>query len=96
MKLSGARGSTITFVERGMGDVLVAWEDEALLAAKQDAGKFEVIVPSIRMLAEPPVSVVDKVVEKKGTRAVGEAYLQYLYIPRCTGDCGEAFLPPDR
>jgi sulfate transport system substrate-binding protein len=79
---SGARGSTTTFVERGVGDVLIAWENEVLLGAK-DLGqdKFEVAVPSISILCEPTVSVVDKVVDKKGTRAVAEAYLKYLYSP---------------
>jgi sulfate/thiosulfate transport system substrate-binding protein len=79
---SGARGSTTTFVERGVGDVLIAWENEVLLGAK-DLGqdKFDVAVPSVSILCEPTVSVVDKVVDKKGTRAVAEAYLQYLYSP---------------
>jgi len=77
---SGARGSTTTFVERGMGDVLIAWENEALLGAN-DLGKdkFEIVVPSTSILCEPVVSVVDKVVDKKGTRAVAQAYLEYLY-----------------
>jgi len=79
---SGARGSTTTFVERGIGDVLLAWENEALLSVKElGPDKFEVVVPSQSILAEPPVSVVDQVVDKKGTRAVAEAYLQYLYSP---------------
>jgi sulfate/thiosulfate-binding protein len=79
---SGARGSTTTFVERGMGDVLIAWENEVLLGAK-DLGqdKFEIVVPSVSILCEPTVSVVDKVVDKKGTRAVAEEYLKYLYSP---------------
>lgn len=79
---SGARGSTTTFVERGMGDVLIAWENEVLLGAN-DLGKdkFEVVVPSTSILCEPVVSVVDKVVDKKGTRAVAQAYLEYLYSP---------------
>jgi sulfate transport system substrate-binding protein len=79
---SGARGSTTTFVERGMGDVLIAWENEALLGAK-DLGKekFEIVVPSTSILCEPVVSVVDKVVDKKGTRAAAQAYLDYLYSP---------------
>jgi sulfate transport system substrate-binding protein len=79
---SGARGSTTTFVERGMGDVLIAWENEALLGAK-DLGKdkFEIVVPSTSILCEPVVSLVDKVVDKKGTRAVAQAYLDYLYSP---------------
>jgi sulfate transport system substrate-binding protein len=77
---SGARGSTTTFVERGVGDVLIAWENEALLALKElGPDKFEVIVPSVSMLAEPPVAVVDKVVDKRGTRRVAEAYVQFLY-----------------
>ena len=79
---SGARGSTTTFVERGIGDVLLAWENEALLSVKElGPGKFQIVVPSISILAEPPVSVVDHVVDKKGTRKVAEAYLQYLYSP---------------
>lgn len=77
---SGARGATTTFVERGIGDVLLAWENEALLAVKElGPDKFEIVTPSVSILAEPPVSVVDKVVDKRGTRAVAEAYLQYLY-----------------
>ena len=79
---SGARGSTTTFVERGIGDVLLAWESEALLSVKElGTDKFQIVVPSQSILAEPPVSLVDKVVDKKGTRAVAEAYLQYLYSP---------------
>src|SRR5947208_12006187 len=79
---SGARGSTTTFVERGIGDVLIAWENEVLLGAK-DLGqnKFDVVVPSVSILCEPTVSLVDKVVDKKGTRAVAQAYLEYLYSP---------------
>src|SRR5437867_7482544 len=79
---SGARGSTTTFVERGIGDVLIAWENEVLLGAK-DLGqdKFEIVVPSVSILCEPTVSLVDKVVDKKGTRAVAQAYLEYLYSP---------------
>jgi sulfate transport system substrate-binding protein len=77
---SGARGSTITFVERGIGDVFISWENEAFLAIKElGPEKFEIITPSISILAEPPVAVIDKVVDRKGTRAVAEAYLQYLY-----------------
>jgi sulfate/thiosulfate transport system substrate-binding protein len=78
---SGARGSTTTFVERGIGDVLLAWENEAHLAVKESRGKVEIVVPSVSILAEPPVTVVDKVVDRKGTRAVAEAYLQFLYAP---------------
>ena len=77
---SGARGATTTFTERGIGDVLIAWENEALLAVKElGNGKFEIVAPSVSILAEPPVAVVDKVVDKRGTRAVAEAYLKYLY-----------------
>ncbi|CAN5442764.1 sulfate ABC transporter substrate-binding protein [soil metagenome] len=77
---SGARGSTITFVERGVGDVLLAWENEAFLSLKEfGPEKFQIIAPSLSILAEPPVAVVDKVVDKKGTRAVAEEYLKYLY-----------------
>jgi sulfate transport system substrate-binding protein len=79
---SGARGSTTTFVERGIGDVLIAWENEALLSLNQlGKGKYEIVTPSISILAEPPVSVVDKVADKHGTRAVAEAYLKELYSP---------------
>ncbi len=79
---SAARGSTITFAQRGIGDVLVAWENEAYLALKEfGAGKFEIVVPSISILAEPPVAVVDKTVDSRGTRAVAEEYLKYLYSP---------------
>ncbi len=77
---SGARGSTTTFVERGIGDVLLAWENEALLAIKElGPDKFDIVAPPLSILAEPPVTVVDKVVDKKGTRAVAQAYLEYLY-----------------
>ncbi len=77
---SGARGSTTTFVERGVGDVFISWENEAFLAIKEyGPGKFEIVVPSLSILAEPPVAIVDKVVDKKGTRDLAEAYLQYLY-----------------
>jgi sulfate transport system substrate-binding protein len=77
---SGARASTTTFVERGVGDVFISWENEAFLAIKElGPGKFEIVVPSLSILAEPSVAVVDKVVDKKGTRAVAEAYLKYLY-----------------
>jgi sulfate transport system substrate-binding protein len=78
---SGARGSTTTFVQRGIGDVLLSWENEAFLAQQETPGQFEIVVPSISILAEPPVAVVDKNVDKKGTRAVAEAYLKFLYTP---------------
>ncbi len=77
---SGARGSTTTFVERGQGDVLVSWENEAMLAINElGKDKFEIVYPSLSILAEPPVTVVDKVVEKRGTQATAQAYLNYLY-----------------
>jgi sulfate transport system substrate-binding protein len=77
---SGARGSTITFTERGVGDVLLAWENEAFLAIKEAGGdKYEIVTPSESVLAEPPVAVVDANVDHKGTRKVAEAYLKYLY-----------------
>jgi sulfate transport system substrate-binding protein len=79
---SGARGATTTFVERGQGDVLIAWENEALLATnKLGRGKFDIVVPSVSILAEPPVTVVDKVADKHGTRQAAEAYLKFLYTP---------------
>jgi sulfate transport system substrate-binding protein len=79
---SGARGSTNTFVQRGLGDVLLAWENEAFLAVNElGKDKFEIVVPSLSILAEPPVTVVDKVVDKKGTRRAAEEYLKYLYTP---------------
>lgn len=77
---TGARGSTITFVNNQIGDVLLAWENEAFLALKEQGGdQFEIVAPSLSILAEPPVAVVDKNVDKKGTRKVAEAYLNYLY-----------------
>jgi sulfate transport system substrate-binding protein len=79
---SGARGATVTFADRGIGDVLLAWENEAHLAIKEFGGdKFEIVYPPTSILAEPPVAVVDKVVDKHGTRKVAEAYLEYLYSP---------------
>lgn len=79
---SGARGSTTTFVERGIGDVLIAWENEALLTLKQIAkDKFELVAPSLSILAEPPVTVTDKYAAKHGTEAAAKAYLEFLYTP---------------
>jgi len=79
---SGARGSTTTFVERGIGDVLLAWENEAFLAVEQlGKGRFEIVVPRSSILAEPPVAVVDKNVDRHGTRAVAQSYLEFLYTP---------------
>jgi sulfate transport system substrate-binding protein len=83
---SGARGSTNTFVQSGIGDVLLAWENEAFLAVKEakDGGKdeLEIVVPSLSILAEPPVAVVDKVAAKHGTEKVAKAYLEHLYSPQ--------------
>jgi sulfate/thiosulfate-binding protein len=77
---SGARGATVTFVERGIGDVLVAWENEAYLAVKElGPGKLDIVAPSLSIVAEPPVSVVDQNVDQHGTRKVAEEYLKYLY-----------------
>ena len=77
---SGARGATTTFVERGIGDVLIAWENEAYLSLNElGKDEFEIVTPSLSILAEPPVAVVDKIVDKKGTREVAQAYLEYLY-----------------
>jgi sulfate/thiosulfate-binding protein len=77
---SGARGSTTTFVQRGIGDVFISWENEAFLALKEfGADNFEIVVPSLSILAEPPVTLVDKVADRRGTREVAEAYLSYLY-----------------
>jgi sulfate/thiosulfate-binding protein len=79
---SGARGATTTFVQRGIGDVLIAWENEALLAVdKLGKNQFDIVIPSISVLAEPPVALVDKVVDKRGTRQVAQAYLDFLYTP---------------
>jgi sulfate transport system substrate-binding protein len=77
---TGARGSTTTFAERGMGDVLVAWENEAFLLTKEvGRDRFEVVVPSVSILAEPPVALVDRIADKRGTRAAAQAYLEFLY-----------------
>jgi sulfate/thiosulfate transport system substrate-binding protein len=78
---TGARGAPTTFVQRGIGDVLLAWENEAYLAVAEAKGTVEIVTPSMSILAEPPVAIVDKVVDKHGTRAVAEAYLQFLYTP---------------
>ncbi|HEX3799574.1 MAG TPA: sulfate ABC transporter substrate-binding protein [Verrucomicrobiae bacterium] len=79
---TGARGATTTFVQRGIGDVLVGWENEAIMADKElGKGQFEIVVPSISILAEPPVTVVDKVAKRHGTEALAKAYLEYLYSP---------------
>lgn len=92
---TGARGSTITFVQRGVGDVLLAWENEAFLALKEfGPDKFEIVAPSISILAEPSVAVVDQVVDKKGTRTVAEAYLKYLYSEQAQRIAGKHFYRP--
>jgi len=91
---TGARGSTITFAQRNQGDVLLAWENEAHLLAKEFGGKFDVVAPSISILAEPAVAVVDKVVDRKGTRAVAEEYLKYLYSEEGQDIAGKHFYRP--
>ena len=92
---SGARGSTTTFVERGIGDVLLAWENEAYLSLKEvGADKLEIVTPSLSILAEPPVTVIDKVVDKRGTRKVAQAYLEYLYSPEGQELAGKHFYRP--
>jgi sulfate/thiosulfate transport system substrate-binding protein len=92
---SGARGSTTTFVERGIGDVFISWENEAFLAVKElGPDKFQIIVPSVSILAEPPVTLVDKVVDKRGTRDVAKAYLDYLYSPEGQKIAGENYYRP--
>ena len=91
----GARSVTTTFVQRGQGDVLLAWENEAFLATNQlGKGKFEIVYPSVSILAEPPVAVVDKVVDRKGTRAVAEAYLKFLYTPEAQKIIGKNYYRP--
>jgi sulfate transport system substrate-binding protein len=92
---SGARGATTTFVERGIGDVLIAWENEAYLSLKElGPDKFEIITPSVSILAEPPVAVVDKIVDKKGTRKVATEYLSYLYSPEGQEIAGKNYYRP--
>jgi sulfate transport system substrate-binding protein len=92
---TGARGSLITFTERRIGDVLVSWENEAFLAVKElGPDKFEVVVPSLSILAEPPVTVVDKVVDRRGTRRVAQAYLEYLYTPEAQDIAGRHYYRP--
>jgi sulfate transport system substrate-binding protein len=92
---TGARGSLTTFTERGIGDVLISWENEAHLATRElGSDKFEIVVPSISILAEPPVAVVDKNVDKHGTRKMAEAYLEYLYSPEGQDIAGKHFYRP--
>ena len=92
---TGARGSTTSFAQRGLGDVLLAWENEAWLVGKQfGAEAFEIVYPSLSILAEPPVTVVDSVVDKKGTRAVATAYLEFLYAPEAQAIIAKHFYRP--
>ncbi len=91
---TGARGSTITFAQRAQGDVLIAWENEAYLLEKEFGTRFDVIAPSLSILAEPAVAVVDKNVDKKGTRAVAEEYLKYLYSEEGQDIAGKNFYRP--
>src|SRR5690554_6734869 len=91
----GARGATNTFVQRGLGDVFIAWENEAYLSVEQlGKGEFEIVVPSVSILAEPPVTVVDKNVDRKGTRAVAQAYLEYLYSDEAQRIAGRNYYRP--
>jgi sulfate transport system substrate-binding protein len=92
---SGARGSTTTFVERGIGDVLISWENEAFLAIRElGPGGFEIVVPSVSVLAEPAVALVDKVAERKGTRKLAEAYLKFWYTPEAQDIAARNFYRP--
>jgi len=92
---SGARGSLTSFTERGIGDVLISWENEAYLATKElGPDKFEIVTPSLSILAEPPVTLVDKVVDKKGTRKIATAYLEYLYSPTGQDIAGKHYYRP--
>jgi sulfate/thiosulfate transport system substrate-binding protein len=92
---SGARGATTTFVERGIGDVFISWENEAFLALKElGKDKIEIVVPSVSILAEPPVTVVDKVVDKRNTRKQAMAYLEFLYSPEGQDIAGKNFYRP--
>ncbi len=92
---TGARGSLTTFTERNIGDVLISWENEAFLATKElGPGKFEIVVPTVSILAEPSVSVVDKVVDKRGTRPVAEEYLKFLYSEKGQDIAGKHFYRP--
>ena len=91
---SGARGSTVTFAQRGLGDVLLAWENEAYLAQHELGDNLEVVVPSASILAEPPVAVVDKVVDRRGSRKLAEAYLNFLYTPEAQGIIAKNYYRP--
>jgi sulfate/thiosulfate-binding protein len=92
---TGARGATITFSQRGLGDVLIAWENEALLTLKEFGDdKFEIVVPSVSILAEPPVALVDSNVDAKGTRKTAQAYLDFLYTPKAQAIIAKHFYRP--
>ncbi|MFM8809367.1 MAG: sulfate ABC transporter substrate-binding protein [Chthoniobacterales bacterium] len=91
---TGARASTTTFAKRGIGDVFLSWENEAHLVLKEYPGEYEIITPSLSILAEPPVAVVDKVVDKKGTREAAQAYLEFLYTPAGQDIAGKHFYRP--
>ena len=92
---SGARGATVTFAQRGLGDVLLSWENEAHLAlAEFGADKFEIVSPEVSIRCEPPVAVVDKVADRHGTRAAAEAYLRFLYTPQAQDIIGRNFYRP--
>jgi sulfate/thiosulfate transport system substrate-binding protein len=92
---SGARGATTTFVERGIGDVLISWESEAYLAIKElGPGKFDIVTPSVSIAAEPPVAIVDRVVDKRGTRKAAQAYLEFLYTDEGQTIAGQHFYRP--
>ncbi|BCU65281.1 hypothetical protein F941_01096 [Acinetobacter bouvetii DSM 14964 = CIP 107468] len=91
---SGARGSTTTFAERGIGDVLLAWENEAYLAIREQPGKFEIVTPSLSILAEPPVAIVEKNAEKKGSLYLAKGYLNFLYSPRGQQIAAQNFYRP--
>ncbi|MEG2358344.1 sulfate ABC transporter substrate-binding protein [Acinetobacter sp.] len=91
---SGARGSTTTFAERGIGDVLLAWENEAHLAIREQPGKFEIVTPSLSILAEPPVAIVEKNAEKNGSKYLAQGYLNFLYSPRGQQIAAQNFYRP--
>ncbi len=91
---SGARGATTTFAERGIGDVLLAWENEAYLAIREQPGKFEIVTPSLSILAEPPVAIAEKNAEKKGNQYLAQGYLNFLYSPRGQQLAAENFYRP--
>jgi sulfate transport system substrate-binding protein len=91
---TGARGSSITFAQRNQGDVLISWENEAKLLEKEFGNKIDVVYPSISILAEPAVALIDKNVDKKGTRAVAQAYLEYLYTEEGQDIAGKNFYRP--